>query len=60
MAPTNKKLSSKDRSRPVESLKLRYLKVIAKAVGKFNKFFWNLKMQNKSGWTKEDYIEEAA
>jgi len=46
-------------SRPMESLKQRYLKVIAKAVGKFNKFFRNLKMQNKSGWTKDDYIEEA-
>jgi hypothetical protein len=47
-------------SRPVESLKQRYLKVIAKAVGKFNKFYRNLKTQNKSGWTKDDYIEEAA
>jgi hypothetical protein len=46
--------------RPVESLKQRYLKVIAKAVAKYNKLYGLLKNQNKSGWTQEDYIEEAA
>lgn len=32
---------------PVESLKQRYLKVIAKAVGKFNKFYCLLKKRDK-------------
>jgi hypothetical protein len=44
----------------VASLKQRYLKVIAKAVAKYNKFYHLLKNQNKSGWTQDDYIEEAA
>jgi hypothetical protein len=48
------------RGRPVDSLKQRYTKVIAKAVSKYNKFYKTLKNDNKSGWNEEMYMDEAS
>jgi hypothetical protein len=45
--------------RSVDSIKQRYTKTIAKETGKFNKFYILLKKQNKSGWTEDNYMEEA-
>jgi Predicted ATPase with chaperone activity len=45
--------------RSLDSVKQRYTKFIQKETVKFNKFYVHLKKQNKSGWTEDNYLEEA-